>query len=88
MELLNDVENGAYSLRISSTKAVSRSSPISLYFSFSETSSSVRGGEEKEFNGNILKWLVLDVQLSVRGISSEHGNTLVRILVAKASEQL
>lgn len=29
-----------YSLRMSSTKAVSRSSPISLYFSFSMTSSS------------------------------------------------
>lgn len=32
-----------YSLRMSSTKAVSRSSPISLYFSFSMTSSSVCG---------------------------------------------
>lgn len=31
---------GVYSLRMSSTKAVSRSSPISLYFSFSMTSSS------------------------------------------------
>lgn len=33
-------EIAVYSLRMSSTKAVSRSSPISLYFSFSITSSS------------------------------------------------
>lgn len=43
------VLKNVYSLRISSTKAVSRSSPMSLYFSFSATSSSA----------HFLSWLVL-----------------------------
>lgn len=41
-----------YSLRISSTNAVSRSSPISLYFSFSKTSSSIYDNNK---NNNQLK---------------------------------
>uniref|UniRef100_A0A182LXH3 Uncharacterized protein n=1 Tax=Anopheles culicifacies TaxID=139723 RepID=A0A182LXH3_9DIPT len=72
----------AYSLRMSSTKAVSRSSPISLYFSFSMTSSSARTMlEETGTTFSVLEWgengsdntILYDAGASASGAGSAGG---------------
>lgn len=82
---------GAYSLRMSSTKAVSRSSPISLYFSFSETSSSASLVNKKNVR-KIFSRTSDDVQNDFESWVADGKAlndvcyTLVRVLVEKASE--